>query len=573
MLVELRIADLGVIADATIEPTAGMTAITGETGAGKTMIVSSLGLLLGGRADSSVVRLGSQRAIIEGRFDEISPVIQKLDSIGAQTEADELLVSRQVSKQGRSRVFVGGVQTPISKLAEITGELATIHGQAEQVRLGDPDRQREVLDHAGGPELLGLLERYRQAYRRRDQLRAERDDLIHNAQGRAREADLLHFGLDEISAVDPHPGEDAELAAEASRLQAMDDLRMLAERANHALSGSDEGDLDDPGAIGLVGMARHELVDIARLDEQATELANAVRILAGQVNELAADVASYLADLDADPLRLDAVTSRRAQLAGLTRKYGSTIDEVLAWAEQAASRLGGLTQGDQRLNELNALIADLDETLLASGGQITGLRERAAQRLASAVQTELAALAMPHARLRFELQPLPKPGPHGLEHLQLLFAANPGAAPGPLARVASGGELSRVRLGLEVVLAAEDPGHVFVFDEVDAGIGGTVAIEVGRRLARLAEYSQVIVVTHLAQVAAFASAHWVVSKSSDGQVTTSDLRLVSGVDRQSELARMMGGLDDSSSGLAHARDLLELAGAHSLPAENSQLGA
>ncbi|WIY81833.1 DNA repair protein RecN [Propionimicrobium sp. PCR01-08-3] len=559
MLTELRISNLGVIADATIEPSAGMTAITGETGAGKTMLVSSLGLLLGERADSSVIRRGSGRTLVEGRFNDVDQVAKILDELGAETEADELLVARQVSKQGRSRAFVGGVQTPISRLAEVTGELATIHGQSEQIRLGNPDRQREVLDHAGGPELSRVLDQYRQAYRQRDELRAERDDLVHHAQERAREADLLQFGLDEISGVDPHPGEDAELAAEASRLQAVDDLRMLAVRASHALSGSDEGDLDDPGAVGLVGVARNELADIARLDEQASDLATTARALAGQVNELAADVASYLADLDADPLRLETLTSRRAALAGLTRKYGSTIDDVLDWAQQAATRLSGLGQGDQRVSELDSLLAELDARLLDLGGQITERREQAASRLASAVQEELAALAMPHARLRFELQPLGRPGPHGMEHVQLLFAANPGAEPGPLAKVASGGELSRVRLGLEVVLAADDPGHVFVFDEVDAGIGGTVAIEVGRRLARLAEYSQVICVTHLAQVAAFASAHWVVSKSSDGEVTTSDLSLVTSQDREAELARMMGGLDDSKSGLAHARDLLRQA--------------
>ncbi len=559
MLVELRISNLGVIAEATIEPTAGMTAITGETGAGKTMLVSSLSLLLGGRADSSMVRRGSDRMIIEGRFNDLSLVTDTLEAIGAEIEADELLVARQLSERGRSRAFIGGVQAPISKLAEVTSELATIHGQSEQIRLGDPDRQREVLDHAGGPELLDLVNQYRRAYRHRDQLRAECDDLVHHAQERAREADLLQFGLDEIVAVNPQPGEDTALGLEASRLQAIDDLRMLAEHANHALSGSSEGDPDDPGAVGMIGIARRQLTDIARLDEQAAELAGTARILAGQMNELAADVASYLADLDADPLRLEAITARRAQLKGLTRKYGSTIDDVLAWAQDATARLDGLSQGDQRVEELEGLIAELESKLFEIGGQITVLRGAAAARLAAAVQEELAALAMPHARLGFKLQPLRKPGPDGLEHVQLLFSANAGAVPGPLAKVASGGELSRVRLALEVVLAAADPGHVFVFDEVDAGIGGTIAIEVGRRLARLAEYSQVIVVTHLAQVAAFASAHFVVSKSSDGQVTTSDLRQVTGPDREVELARMMGGLDDSTSGLAHARDLLELA--------------
>ncbi len=347
------------------------------------------------------------------------------------------------------------------------------------------------------------------------------------------------------------------MASEAARLQAVDDLRLLAERAGHALSGSDEGDPDDPGAVGLVGTARHALQDVARLDPSAADLAQNVKLLAGQVNDLAAEVASYLADLDADPLRLETITSRRAALSGLTRKYGSSIDEVLAWAGDAAIRLGRLTGGDERLAELDGLIARLDAELLRLGGELSTLRQQAADRLAEAVRQELTALAMPHARLRFDLRPLAEPGPHGLEQVQLLFAANPGSVPGPLSKVASGGELSRVRLALEVVLAAADPGHVFIFDEVDAGVGGAVAVEVGRRLARLAEHSQVIVVTHLAQVAAFAADHWVVSKSSDGEVTTSDLRRLAVADREAELARMMGGLADSASGLAHARDLIE----------------
>lgn len=560
MLTELRITNLGVIGEAVIEPAAGMTAVTGETGAGKTMIVSSVGLLLGDRADAGVVRRGADRTIIEGRFSATSVVTEQLQRIGAELDDGELLVARQISRQGRSRAFAGGMQTPIAQLGAITGELVTIHGQSEQIRLGSPERQREVLDRAGGAELTDLLHRYQHAYRSREQLRAERADLVRNAQERAREADLLRFGLDEISAVDPQAGEDAELAAEASRLQAIDDLRLLTERASHALSGSAEGDRDDPGAVGLVGIARHALAEVVRLDERAAELAQTARLLTGQVNEFAADVASYLADLDADPARLEALTSRRAQLAGLTRKYGDDIDQVLVWAAQAAVRLAGLGDGETRLTEIDAELAVLQAQLLDFGGQLTGLREQAAGRLATAVQHELAALAMPHARLRFELRPLSEPSAHGLEQVQLLFTANPGSAAAPLAKVASGGELSRVRLALEVVLASADPGHVFVFDEVDAGIGGSVAVEVGRRLARLAEHSQVIVVTHLAQVAAFASAHWVVSKSSDGQVTTSDLRQVTGADQEAELARMMGGLADSESGLAHARDLLAEAG-------------
>lgn len=559
MLVELRISNLGVIADATLEPTPGMTVITGETGAGKTMIVTGLGLLLGERADGGIVRRESQRAVVEGRFTGLDAVAEALDGVGAGLDGDELLVARHVSAQGRSRAFVGGVQTPISHMGAITGELATIHGQSEQLRLGTPERQREVLDRSGGDALAGVLDAYRDVFARRAALRAERDDLVGHAQERAREADLLRFGLDEISRVDPQPGEDEQLAAEASRLQAVDDLRMLAARAGHALSGSDEGDPDDPGAMGLAGVARHALDQIAQLDDAARDLSAQARSVTGQVNDLAAQVASYLADLDADPLRLEAVTTRRAELAALTRKYGTTIDEVLAWARDAAVRRDALSDSDERIAVVEAQLSELDIQVAELGQQLTALREQAARRLARAVQGELAALAMPHTRLSFDLRPLPGPGPWGCEQVVLLFAANPGAKPAALAKVASGGELSRVRLALEVVLAVDDPGHVFIFDEVDAGIGGAVAVEVGRRLARLAEHSQVIVVTHLAQVAAFADAHWVVSKSDDGRVTTSDLRRLDDQAREAELARMMGGLADSESGLAHARDLLATA--------------
>ncbi len=559
MLSELRIQNLGVIAEATLEPAPGMTVVTGETGAGKTMIVSGIGLLLGERAEGRIVRRDASRAVVEGRFTQTEPIAAQLTELGAELDADELLLARQVSAAGRSRAFIGGVQAPINQLSALTGELATIHGQSEQIRLGSPERQREVLDRSGGPALASLLDAYRAGYRRREQLRAERDDLVRHAQERAREADLLRFGLDEISKIDPQPGEDTELAAEASRLQAVDDLRLLADRAGHALSGSDEGDPDDPGAVGLAGIARHALDQIAALDPQAAELAGRGRALTGQVNELAADVASYLADLDADPLRLEHVTGRRAELAALTRKYGSTIDEVLGWAAESAARLGSLGSDDQRVAELGTQIAALDAELASQAGALSTQRRAAADRLEAAVQSELAALAMPHARLAFELRPLAELGGWGAEQVVLLFAANPGSELAPLAKVASGGELSRVRLALEVVLAADDPGHVFVFDEVDAGIGGAVAVELGRRLARLAEHSQVIVVTHLAQVAAFGQAHWLVSKSSSGAVTTSDLRLLEGADRETELARMMGGLADSESGLAHARELLDTA--------------
>ncbi|HET9129277.1 MAG TPA: DNA repair protein RecN [Propionibacteriaceae bacterium] len=560
MLTGLRISALGVIDETSLELGPGLVAITGETGAGKTMVVSGLGLLLGGRADAGIVRRGAPRAVVEGRFTGAGRVAEVVAELGGVLEDDdpdaELLVARQVTAQGRSRAFAGGVQVTVGALAEITGELATIHGQSEQVRLGTPERQREVLDRYCGPEHLDDLARYARDFARHRDLMTERDTLRREAHARAREIDLLRFGLDEISALEPRPGEDADLLAEATRLQAADELRALASEAVGALSGDSDGAIEVPGARDLVVRAGRALAAAARVDPAAGDLVRRLRETSQQLNDVAADAASYLADLDADPARLEAVMERRSALSALTRKYGDTVDEVLAWAETASLRLVELEGSDERIDELDARVADLGERLLEQAGEIGRRRAEAAERLARAVAAELAELAMPHARLVFDLQPLPDLSATGAERVALLFSANPGAEPAPLGRVASGGELSRVRLALEVVLADSDPGHCFVFDEVDAGVGGAVGLQIGRRLAALARRGQVIVVTHLAQVAAFADQHLVVAKASAEGVTNSGISEVSGEQRLSELARMMAGLETSETALAHARDLL-----------------
>ncbi|HEX2857856.1 MAG TPA: DNA repair protein RecN [Propionibacteriaceae bacterium] len=560
MLTGLRISALGVIDETSLELGPGLVAITGETGAGKTMVVSGLGLLLGGRADAGIVRRGAPRAVVEGRFTGAGRVAEAVSELGGVLEDDdtdaELLVARQVTAQGRSRAFAGGVQVTVGALAEITGELATIHGQSEQVRLGTPERQREVLDRYCGPEHLDALAGYARDFARHRELIAERDTLRREAQARAREIDLLRFGLDEIAALEPRPGEDADLLAEANRLQAADELRALASEAVGALSGDSDGAIEVPGARDLVVRAGRALAAAARVDPAAGDLVRRLRETSQQLNDVAADAASYLADLDADPARLEAVMERRSALSALTRKYGDTVDEVLAWAETASLRLAGLEGSDDRIEELDAQVADLGDRLLEQAEVIGRRRAEAAERLARAVAAELAELAMPHARLVFDLQPLPELSSTGAERVALLFSANPGAEPAPLGRVASGGELSRVRLALEVVLADSDPGHCFVFDEVDAGVGGAVGLQIGRRLAALARRGQVIVVTHLAQVAAFADQHLVVAKASAEGVTNSGISEVSGEQRLSELARMMAGLETSETALAHARDLL-----------------
>lgn len=559
MLSHLRIAALGVISEASLELGPGLVAITGETGAGKTMVISSLGLLLGGRADAGVVRHGAHRAMVEGRFEVAPEIAAIVDAVGGTLDGDELLVARQVAASGRSRAFVGGAQTTATALAEITGELVTIHGQSEQIRLGTPERQREVLDRACGAAHVETVARYGVVFQQRRALLSEREALIRDAQARAREADVLQFGLEEIAAVAPEPGEDAALLAESTRLQAADDLRVLVGEAVAALSGGESGE-ESPSANDLVLRAGRALAAAARLDPGAEPIVQRLREASFSLNDAGAEAASYLADLDADPNRLAAVMERRSELAALTRKYGSTIEEVLAWSQETAQRLAALSGSDERIEHLGVEIDALESELTSTAASITAAREQSAARLALQVKAELSDLAMPHARLQFELSRLAELGPFGAEKVTLLFSANPGSELAPLAKVASGGELSRVRLALEVVLAESDPGHCFVFDEVDAGVGGAVGLQIGRRLAALGRRGQVIVVTHLAQVAAFADRHLVVSKTSSGEVTDSSIVQLDQSQRVIELARMMTGLADSKTGLAHARDLLAEAG-------------
>lgn len=556
MLSELRIRNLGVIAEATIEFAPGLTALTGETGAGKTMVVAGLGQLLGARAEAGVVRHGTQKALVEGRWRLSAAALEEALAAGGELDDEELLTVRQVASSGRSRALIGGAQTPVGVMADLLGGWATIHGQSEQTRLGSLERQREVLDEFAKP---ADLDRYRRLYAQARAKAAELRSLQEDSLARAREIDLLLFGLNEIEQVKPAPDEDHELAREAARLQAADDLRLLAQQIQTGFSGGDDS-YTEPGVLGLLGQARKAGEQLTRLDETAGELTNRINELAFLADDLAADLSSYLADLSADPLRLEAVAERRAALGALTRKYGRDINEVLAWAEQAGQQLERMQGSDDQISLLSGELAQLDQELDELAKRITRARTRAAAKLAKQVQAELSALSMPNARLEFVVTPLDERNPFGADRVELLFAANRGGNLAPLGKVASGGELSRVRLALEVVLAAGSSEHTFVFDEVDSGVGGAVGLEIGRRLKRLAESSQVIVVTHLAQVAAFADRQLVVTKSSNSEVTSSNIVNVAGRARAEELARMMAGLGESSAALDHALDLMKAAG-------------
>ena len=565
MLEELRITGLGVIEDSTLHLTRGMNVITGETGAGKTMVVTGLGLLFGGRADAGRVRAEPGRAVVEGRLRLSGPladaVSARITEAGADVDDDgSVLLSRTVTIEGRSRAHVGGRSMPVAMLAEVGEQVVAVHGQSDQLRLLRPAEQRAALDRFAGPEHEKLLESYREAFGR---WRTAADDLAdrrRNARDRSREADLLKLGLDEIGRVDPQPGEDGDLRAEAQRLEHAEGLRVAAAQAAQALAGGMEVTDDAPDATQLLGAARRTLQAQAGVDPKLGELAGRLEEAATLIGDVSAELSAYLDALDADPSRLEAIHERRATLRGLTRKYAEDVDGVLAWADHARARLAALDSSDELLEELDRDRQRLEATVGELAGRLTAARAEAAGRFSEQVSVELAGLAMPHSRVEVAVAPRPDgPGPDGADDVDLRLLAHPGAPSLPLQKGASGGELSRVMLAIEVVFAGAGGPPTLVFDEVDAGVGGQAAVEIGRRLARLARAHQVLVVTHLPQVAAFADRHLVVAKDTAGAITTSGVRIVEESDRSRELARMLAGLPDSDLGIAHAEELLAVA--------------
>ncbi|MGC0332917.1 DNA repair protein RecN (Recombination protein N) [Streptomyces sp. SAI-170] len=572
MLEEMRIRSLGVIDDAVVELSPGFTAVTGETGAGKTMVVTSLGLLLGGRADPALVRIGAEKAVVEGRIalDADAAVAVRAEEAGADLDDGALLISRTVSAEGRSRAHLGGRSVPVGLLAELADELVAVHGQTDQQGLLKLSRQRQALDRYAGDAVAVPLAKYAEAYRRLRAVSAELEEIVTRARERAQEADLLRYGLDEIAGVEPRAGEDTELAEEAERLGHAEALASAATAAHAALAGNPE-DPEGVDASTLVAGAYRALEAVRSHDPALGALADRIGEIGILLGDVAGELAGYADDLDADPLRLAAVEERRAALTGLTRKYGENITAVLAWAEQSAARLTELDGDDERIGELTAERDALRVELGGLAQALTDARTEAAERFAAAVTAELASLAMPHARVSFDIRQTEDPegvevggrtvayGPAGADEVELLLAPHPGAPARPIAKGASGGELSRVMLAVEVVFAGTDPVPTYLFDEVDAGVGGKAAVEIGRRLAKLARTAQVVVVTHLPQVAAFADRQLLVEKTDDGSVTRSGVKVLEGEDRVRELSRMLAGQEDSETARAHAEELLATA--------------
>jgi DNA repair protein RecN (Recombination protein N) len=580
VLEEIRIRGLGVISDAVLEFGPGLTVVTGETGAGKTMVLSGLALLFGGRADYSRVRPGAEAASVEGRL-SLSPGSSEADQVteaGGDLEAGSILLLRRVvGANGRSRAVAGGATVPAAVLTRLADGLLAVHGQSDQQRLTQPVEQRATLDRYAEVDLTET----RAAFERWRGLAEELHRRLRDARELELEAELLRHGIAEIAGIAPLPGEDVELAAQAARLEHVDALRLASRAAHNLLLGDRDDPTSDTADVQtLLGAARRALGQVAGTDAALDELATGVSDLLDAAGELGAQLADYELALDADPGRLAAVHERRAALTGLLRKYGADLAAVLDWAEQASLRLENSDTSEQAIATLRADLAAAERAYLAAALSVSERRRAAAERLSKDITTELAGLAMAGARVivqvgyKAPIESLPTvqladclagAGPDGLDQVDVLLKAHPEAPALPVQRGASGGELSRVMLAIEVVLAGTDPVPTMVFDEVDAGVGGRAAVEVGRRLAQLSLAHQVIVVTHLAQVAAFADAHLVVDKrlgdapdgaaDGSGGVTRSDIRTVVGKDRLAELARMLAG-DDTPVARKHAAELL-----------------
>ncbi len=555
MLEELHIRGLGVIEDATLRFAPGLTVVTGETGAGKTMLVTALELLLGARADSGLVRAGTAVALAEA---VVAPVPAEA-APWADPDDDVLIVSREVPADGRSRARIAGRLAPVSALDEVLGRFVEVHAQHEHVRLQRAEVQRRLLDRYAGEPHARTLDAYRHAHERWRELLSRRDRLAADARERARELDRLRFEVAEIDRAELDTEVDEALDREVDRLAHAEELRTAAATAAAAL-GSD-------GAQEPVGVAVEALRRLAVADPALDELRERLTGLTAELSELALDVRAYGEDVAADPARLEELNERKRLVTGLRRKYGADVASVLAYADEARDRLATLERDEADVDDLGARVAAAHEEAQRLAAQVREGRRTAAERLAEVVDGHLADLGMPHARTAIAVTVLPDDEltADGGDRVAFLLAPNPGEPARPIAQAASGGERSRMALAIEVALADVDDAQVLVFDEVDAGIGGATAMAVGEKLARLAAGTgggvarQVLCVTHLAQLAAFADVHHVVEKGLAGGRTVTTTRHVADEDRVAELARMLGGDPTATAGTEHARELLRTA--------------
>ena len=561
MIESISINDLGVISQAELPLGKGLTVVTGETGAGKTMVVTALGLLLGQRADTTRVRSGAEAAWVEGRFvvDGIDQVTTTISDVGGFVEDGSVILSRHVPASGSSKAVVGGRAAPVAILQEIAEHLVVVHGQSDQVRLTSESAQRDALDRFGGSELQAALSSYRQVYDKWREASSRLHKFDEDADWALAETARLKDALDAIERVRPLPGEDESLRALSERLQNTEELRSQVSLAKQALSG-DSADIDVKDAVALVDEAIRAVEKVSGTDPALVTPLETLKELGFRLGDVVVELSGYLTSLDGEAgMDLEDVMQRRSALTELTRQFGPTVDDVLAFEEDAAKKLLELDRSDTARAELSEEVSALHAQMVTHSSTLTALREKAATAISDAVTAELQALAMPDARFVVEVGQKPEPTQFGADQVRFLLAPHSGSDPRPLGKGASGGELSRVMLALEVVIASADAVPTYIFDEVDAGVGGASALEIGKRLQALAQHAQVIVVTHLAQVACFANNHVTVEKDRTGEFTRSSVKVLDTDGRVVELARMLGGDSSSESAVEHAREMLERA--------------
>ena len=558
-LEEISIRSLGVIESSNIEFKPGLTVLTGETGAGKTMVLTALGLVLGSKSDSDLVRAGQERAIVTGKFAVPKDLASQIIDAGGEIEEESVVISRTVSTAGKSRVLVGGVVSSAAAVSSFASSLVEIHAQSSSSKLTKPGVARELLDRFAGIDLTAYqqtFDQYQQMLRRINELKEQL------SQADRQIAELSELA-DEFEKLNPKSGELVEIENEIAKLGSVEVLNQAVSAALNLFEN------EDLSAVNMLQQIRKSLDQVNGKDKQLDAITERYTESLLNLADISSDLSSYLSQLEADPNRFEKLQDRKASLNSLLKRYGKGSDKEAAFEQllidgkSAKERIADLSGGDQRVAELQKEADSLFKQLQEHGLALSKLRKVNGEKLSSQVTDEVRSLSMPNASFVIDqtvgdVKNSKSFTSNGIDEISILFSAHSGGTPLALNKVASGGELSRVMLALEVVIAEAEPIGTYIFDEVDAGVGGKAAIEVGRRLSRLSKSAQVIVITHLAQVAAWADNHLVVKKSENGLVTQSDVMEVSATERKIEIARMLSGQEDSQTAQEHAGELLAI---------------
>ena len=558
-LEEISIRSLGVIESSNIQFKPGLTVLTGETGAGKTMVLTALGLVLGSKSDSDLVRAGQERAVVTGRFSVPLQIQDEILASGGEVEDDCVVITRTLSSQGKSRVLVGSAVSSAATVSSFALSLVEIHAQSSSSKLMKPAVSRELLDRYGGIDLT----QYQEIFTQYQEISLRIEELKNQLLQRDKEIDLLTEFAQEFSKLSPVSGELVKIENEIAKLGSVEQLNQVVSSTLNLLED------EDLSALNLLQQMRKSLDSVAGKDGDLDQITERFTESLLNLQDIGSDLTSYLSSLEADPSRFAQLQDRKSALSSLLKRYGKGSDKDLAFEELIADGLGAkqkladLSGGSDRITELEKQKLDIFSKMKISAVKLANDRKINAEKLSKLVTSEIRNLSMPNSQFVISQSTLDsdKPGSYtayGLDEIAILFAAHTGATPLPLSKVASGGELSRVMLALEVVIAEAEPIGTYIFDEVDAGVGGKAAVEIGRRLAKLSKSAQVIVITHLPQVAVWADNHLVVKKSESGSVTQSDVKEMSADERKVEIARMLSGQADSQTAQEHASELLTI---------------